>query len=170
MDLGTPNKIAPEYNGPVNFSWLIPGLLGGTPRPGIFKDVERDIAALKRVETKLLVTLTEEWQPDPALNARYGIETIYEPMPDLNPPTIEQAISICRRVAEFTQRGEAAVFHCHAGKGRTGTLLASMLIWSGQSAHSAITNTRAQNSKWIESESQLAFLSEFAALDRSMFR
>lgn len=160
--LGKPNKIVPEYNGPTNFCWLMPGLLGGVPRPGVFKNITRDLEALRRVGTKLLVTLTSEWEPDADLISQYGMDSLYSPIIDLQPPTIVQAADICRQASQYTTDGHAVVFHCHAGKGRAGTLLASMLIWSGSSAQDAINQTRHQNSKWIQTEGQLDFLKNFA--------
>ncbi len=145
----------PASNGPEGFHWLRPGLLGGTPLPNGF-------AALQKVGTKLLVSLTAEWQPDAALMARHGMRSLYVPIPDFQPPTIAQAKHVCTAAAAYTQRGEAVVFHCQAGKGRTGTLLAAMLIWAGQSAEEAIAETRGANAAWIETEGQLAFLSQFA--------
>ena len=164
--LRKPLLVSPEYNGPTNFSWMIRGIFGGCPRPGIFRDITRDLEALERVGTRLLVTLTEEWRPDAEIIGKYGMESLYVPIPDLAPPTIEQARETCEYVSKFSARGEATVFHCHAGKGRTGTLLTSMLIWNGQSSDDAITYARSQNPKWIETESQLAFLAEFDAVCR----
>ena len=158
---GKPNRVAPAYNGPANFCWLIPGLLGGSPRPGVFKDINRDLKALSLVETRLLVTLTEEWTPNAELIGQYNMESLFVPITDLAPPTLEQAETTCRKAAEFTAKGKAVVFHCHAGKGRTGTLLAAMLIWDGQTSQAAITETRNRNQQWIESDSQLEFLEEF---------
>ncbi len=163
---GKPSSTPPAYNGPTGFHWLMPGLLGGTPRPGIFKDIERDLQALQRVGTRLLVTLTEEWQPDATLIKEYDMQSLYVPIPDLHPPSLAQAEHVCEIASAFTRRGEAVVFHCHAGKGRTGTLLAAMLIHTGRTAAQAIAETRRQNRQWIESESQLAFLEDFAAHQR----
>lgn len=145
-------------NAPQGFCWLHPGLLGGMPKP--------DEAALKQLGQlgiRLLITLTQEWQPDTALVARHGIRSLYAPIPDFQPPNLRQAAQICGEATAYTARGEAVVFHCQAGKGRTGTLLAAMLIWAGQSAEAAIAEARAQNVQWIETDGQLAFLAKFAA-------
>ena len=147
---------------PKGFCWLQPGLLGGTPKP--------DGAALKalgQLGTRLLVTLTQEWQPDSTLIARHGMQSLYAPIPDFQPPALQQAAQICRAASAFTARGAAVVFHCHAGKGRTGTLLAAMLIWAGQSAEAAIAEVRGQNAAWIETDGQLAFLATFAKVQNS---
>lgn len=167
IELGNPKSVASEQNGPANFHWLVPGLLGGCPRPGATRNIQRDYEALQRVDTRLLVTLTQEWQADKVQLATYGIESFFAPIPDFHPPTLKQADLICERALAFTLAGQAVVFHCHAGKGRTGTLLAAMLIYAGLDSQSAIRQTRSQNPSWIETESQLDFLEAFARHRRS---
>ena len=154
-------NFASAYKGPQGFAWLVPGLLGGAPRPGIFHDLSADLAALVRVETKHLVTLTEEWEPDTRVIAEAGITSHYLSIPDMHVPSFEEARWIASIVERANQNGEAVVFHCLAGKGRTGTLLAAQLIWMGAGAESAIKETRARNPLWIESDVQLAWLADF---------
>lgn len=152
---GTSKAGQPATQGPEGFCWLKPGLLGGAPRPS-------DYAGLRRVGTGLLVSLTAEWRPDRGEIGRHGMRSLYVPIPDFQPPTPLQAMQVCAASSAFTRRGAAVVFHCHAGKGRTGTMLAAMLIWAGQTAEEAIAETRAANAAWIETEGQLAFLRRFA--------
>ena len=149
-------------SGPNGFHWLIPGLLGGMARPGL-RDLDADIAALVGLKTRLLVSLTAEWVPDRALFARHGIASLHAPIVDFGVPRIEQAKLICGQATAHTDHGETVVFHCHAGKGRTGTMLAAMLIWSGAAAEAAIATTKARTPTWIETGGQLAFLTEFGA-------
>ncbi|NOR62453.1 MAG: hypothetical protein GQ535_08180 [Rhodobacteraceae bacterium] len=143
---------------PDGFCWLHVGRLGGMPKPD-----KKALKALGQLHIRLLVSLTQEWQPDAALVKSYGIESLYAPIPDFQPPSLEQAAQICREVSAYTARGEAVVFHCRAGKGRTGTLLAAMQIWAGNTAAEAIAETRARNGSWIETQGQLDFLEAFAA-------
>ena len=53
-------------------------------------------------------------------------------------------------------------FHCHAGRGRTGTLLAAMLIWYRPDFARATQQIKATNRHWIETQSQMEFLELFA--------
>jgi len=142
---------------PRGFCWLQDGLLGGTPKPD---NTALEMLALLRV--RLLVSLTQEWQPDVAAINRHGIESLYAPIPDFQPPSLKQAAQICRTVSAATARGVPTVFHCQAGKGRTGTLLAATLVWAGNTAAVAIAETRARNSAWIETQGQIDFLEAFA--------
>lgn len=61
----------------------------------------------------------------------------------------------------YLARSEVCVFHCKAGKGRTGTMLAAQLIYYEMSADEAILMTRGRNPQWIESDVQIAFLQAF---------
>lgn len=151
------------YYGPRGFAWLEPGLLAGCAQPGISAGLDSDLEALVRVGIKVVVTLTERPAATAAIEG-WGMESIHAPIPDQFPPTVEQAHELCATVADRLKRGEATVFHCRAGKGRTGTLLACMAIWQGMAPEDAISYTRSRNHKWIESEAQLDFLRGYARL------
>ena len=154
------------YYGPTNFTWLVKGRLGGCPRPGLVQTVEADAASLRRIGVTLLVSLTEEWQPPVSLLADHGLDSLHVPIPDMMPPTRDQAERTCRLVAEALEQGQSVAFHCRAGRGRTGTLLAAMLLWYRPDLSAAITRVKTANRFWIESPAQMDFLKDFAA-DRS---
>ncbi len=151
-----------SYYGPSGFHWLLKGRFGGMPRPGLLRPIEDDLGALKRVGVSLVVTLTEEWAPPVETMDAFGIQSLYVPIPDMHPPSIKQANSTCAAVQEHVSEGGAVVFHCHGGRGRTGTLLAAMLIWYSPDGEAAIIQVKAANQSWIESTAQLNFLKEFA--------
>ena len=148
--------------GPRGFMWLKKGMLAGTPQPGVVLDADYDMKALKRVGVTKLITLTER-NLDQDLLRPYGISNIWEPMPDMHPPSLEQAIRICESIQQLIRQREVVAVHCRAGHGRTGTLLALYLIWEGQSALQALENARRIEPRWIQSKKQEDFLIEFAA-------
>lgn len=154
----------PAFRGPKDFHWLIPGRLGGTPRPGVgfAHDVEGDLDALRRLDTALLINLTEEDDPPAPLVRRAGLEPYHHRIPDMGVPALDAALQTCRVIARYLAQDKVCVLHCHAGKGRTGTMLAAQLVFYGLNAAQAITRAREHNPKWIESQAQLDFLHDFA--------
>lgn len=167
MELPSPcPKAQSDYFGPANFTWLVRGRFGGMPCPGIMRPAEVDLDAVARIGLSVVVTLTEEWQPPVPMMRERGIESLYVPIPDMQPPTLEQAFDTCEAVAKEVAEGKSVVFHCHGGRGRTGTLLAAMLIWYEPDSEAAIKKVKSINPYWIESDSQLEFLEEFAVEHR----
>ena len=149
------------YPGPSGFKWLVNGLLGGVARPGIFHGLTHDVEALARVGTSLLITLNENWSPPVELLAEHGIDSLHLKIKDLHAPTFEGAVETCRAVNKYLTHDRVCVFHCRAGVGRTGTMLAAQLMFYGYNAQDAIKLTRNANPKWIESTAQLDFLHAF---------
>lgn len=150
--------------GPRGFLWLLPGQLAGTPWPGIVHGAAYDLDALRRVGVTRLVSLTET-PFDAALAAPYGIACNASPMPDMHPPSIEQALALCSAIDADLARGETVAVHCHAGLGRTGTVLAAYWLWRGGGALSALRaleDVRRIEPGWVQSAAQVKFLEEFA--------
>lgn len=150
-----------ESLGPRGFLWLKKGLLAGTPRPGIVQDIEYDLEALQRVGVTTLVSLTT--QPvDRDLLAQHGIEGLWMPIKDMHAPSVEEAEQMCRQVAGLMADGQVVAYHCRAGLGRTGTMLASHLIMEGQSAVQALESVRRVEHRWVQSDEQVRFLERFS--------
>lgn len=148
--------------GPRNFLWLKKGRLAGTPKPGLLTDLDYDMTALKRVGITTLVNLMEERFSRKTLE-KYGIKGVHFPIKDMGVPPISDAKIFCQQIEERMAAGEVLALHCKAGLGRTGTMLASILIWEGMSALEALEKVRCIEPRWVQSEEQLAFLSDFAA-------
>ncbi len=157
--------------GPRGFLWLKRGRLAGTPRPGVFHDIEYDLKALQRVGVTCLVTLTER-APEVEDMAQYGIDNIWSPIPDMAAPSITQAAGICLQIERRLQQDGVLAVHCRAGLGRTGTVLAAYLIWEGTEALEALETVRRVEPRWVQSEEQVAFLERFASAmaERSVSR
>ena len=160
----TPPKDSSNYKsqilGPNNFLWLKKGLLAGTPRPGLLTDIETDLESLQRVGITDLISLTMK-PLDGDKCQKYKINVIHEPIPDMQAPSMKQALRICKQVQALINKKRSVAIHCKAGLGRTGTLLAAQLIFEGESALFALEKVRQIEVRWIQSESQVAFLEEF---------
>jgi atypical dual specificity phosphatase len=150
-----------ETLGPRGFLWLKKGLLAGTPRPGIVQDIEYDLDALKRVGVTTLVSLTTKPVDQEALKSR-GIQGLWMPVKDMHAPGLEEAEQMCRRVSGLMSQGQVVAYHCRAGLGRTGTMLASHLIMEGKSALDALESVRRIEPRWVQSDEQVRFLERFS--------
>jgi atypical dual specificity phosphatase len=152
--------------GPNGFRWLLPDRLGGMPRPGLIHDIRYDFDAVKAVGVTHLVSLTEN-AVDTALAGEFGINWLSSPIPDMAPPTVAQAVSLCRMIDELISRSQTVAIHCLAGLGRTGTVLAAYWIWAGKgniNALQALEFVRRIESGWVQSDRQLEFLEKFALI------
>jgi atypical dual specificity phosphatase len=69
------------------------------------------------------------------------------------------------RLNEFVEReladGGRVLAHCYAGIGRTGTVLASRLVWQGLSVEEAVRTVRSQEPRAIQTAEQMEVLHHF---------
>ena len=158
------------YKGPSGFNWLVNGLLGGVRRPGIFSEVRHDAELLGNMGVSLLITLNENWEPPVDLLSTYNIDSYQLKITDLHAPTLVEALETCQIVDGYLSNDKICVYHCRAGKGRTGTLLAAQLIFYGLTADEAVTHTRSQNPRWIETDVQIQFLDNFESHVRDLHK
>lgn len=165
-------KAALKYSGsaagPRGFLWLKPGKLAGTPLPGVYFEMEYDLKALQKVGVTTLFTLTETALDDSDLTP-FGMKSLWEPIPDMDAPTIEQGMRICQKIDQLLAKNEVVAVHCRAGMGRTGTVLAAQLVWEGRSALDALETVRSIEPRWVQSPAQVEFLEDFeSALKKNL--
>lgn len=76
--------------------------------------------------------LTEHEHPDHVRGIFHGA-TVHIPIPDHNVPRFDQIVSFCEDAFEFLESSKNNIIavHCKAGKGRTGVMIVSLLLYSG---------------------------------------
>jgi atypical dual specificity phosphatase len=151
-----------RFVGPRGFFWVLPGRMGGLPRPGIVDDLVHDVSGLARLGVTVLVTLEETKTVDASALEAAGVRGVHFPIVDMGVPDVRDAAALCAWVERWMQDGEVVAFHCRAGLGRTGTMLAAQLVWAGQAPSTAIDTVRSINPRCIQSDAQIQFLREFA--------
>lgn len=146
---------------PGKFMWLKRGMLASTPAPGALADVETDLQALREHGVTTILTLTEN-SLDETLLERFGLKSEWEPIPDMEAPSIAQGIRICKEIESLLEMGEVVAVQSDAGLGRTGTLLTAHLLWKGMGLEDALEYVRRVEPRWVQTRAQEDFLYEFA--------
>jgi atypical dual specificity phosphatase len=93
-----------------------------------------------------------------------GFAYLCLPIPDGSAPSLEQTQRFVRFLDEQQLLGRAVAVHCAAGRGRTGTMLATYLISQGVPWLEAIARVRASEPAAIETSRQMGFLKDFGNL------
>lgn len=142
--------------------WLVPGLLCGMSRPGLVGDALAQYGQLADAGVGTLLCVEERCgYPIDALR-ELGIERHHFAVPDMAPPSFGQAVDMCRIGETAIRANRGVAVHCRGGLGRTGTVLACILIWFGDSPDTAIARVRSAQPHAIQTPVQLRFLHDFA--------
>ncbi len=156
-----PRAPAKALHMPREFHWVQMNLLGGVEQPGLRGDLDDHLDGLQQLGVQVLVTLLEQPFEVEKIESR-GIMSVHFPIDDMKVPTLAGAQELCARIAGWIEEERATVVHCKAGLGRTGTILACVLVRQGLSPVKAIETVRAVQSGYIQSDEQFAFVGEFA--------
>ena len=144
------------------FGWVIKGKLAGMGRPGSpFTDLRQDLRLLSDQGISAIATLTEDnLEEEPLVEA--GFEHIHIPIWDMTAPSQDDIQRFVQFVAEVLEAGKAVSVHCAMGLGRTGTMLASYLVFSGMDAQDAIKRVRDKRPGSIETRDQVEAVVTYA--------
>lgn len=155
--------IMSESRGPNGFRWVVPGMLAGTPQPGVVAPIDHDLILLDRVGVTHLITLTETDMDQAALQ-RHHLKNTHLPIFDRKAPSTSQMHMLLVRMQRLMDAGEVLAVHCKAGLGRTGLVLAAWMVRDGGlSAEAAIERLRKVNPGFIQSDEQHDFLHAYEA-------
>ena len=144
------------------FSWVIEGKLAGMPRPGRIATLDDDLEFLVEHGIDLLVSLTV--QPlDSDLLSQHRISSLHLPVEDFHPPTQEQLAEFVEQTRTTLENGGRVGVHCTAGLGRSGTFLATYLVYLGSTPDEAMATIRELRPGSIETPAQEEAIRQFFA-------
>ncbi len=119
----------------LNLSWVLEGSLAAAQGP----TSRRDLIFLKLQDIRSIVRMEERTISGEALE----LEDLYEPVPDYTAPRLDQIHRMVTFIeAEIETWEHPVVVTCQAGLGRTGTVLASYLVYAGYRPEDAIKRIR----------------------------
>jgi atypical dual specificity phosphatase len=142
---------------PTAFTWIEQPLLAASAMP----DGPEELAWLRDQGIDILLSLSEDPPPRRWIDEA-GLMLVHIPVADFDAPTQEQ-FDRCLEVIERGRTSEMGVaIHCHAGKGRTGTVLAAFFIGKGMPVADAIRHVRDLRPGSIETPEQERALEVYA--------
>lgn len=128
------------------------------------------LADVKKAGAGLLIVLAEEAElPDGAFAFLHdgadaaGIDLAFLPIPDYETPDaamLDRLHDLETRRPDMPNSGGTVAFACQYGAGRSGTMVAYLLLREGYDLDAAIKRVRAGFGEAIESEAQLTWLAE----------
>jgi atypical dual specificity phosphatase len=139
-----------------NLWWVIPGKLAGVRKPMAEELTELEAAGIRAIVSAM---------DDPSnldLYQKVNIPYLWLPIKGGTAPSQEQLQEVQNFIESQNNLGNAVAIHCTSGKRRTGTVLASYLIFSGSSYDDAIQKILNANPQVELREAQSTFLRELA--------
>ena len=151
----------------MQINWLEPNELAA----GALPVSKADLESLKEQNIQVIVTLTEhpltiqkEITAD-TLN-ELGLDSYHAPIVDYEAPDKNLALETVRFIRECCAEGRPVYIHCHAGVGRTGTMLHVLYMADGLSldeAKARVKQGKPASQFLMLSDTQKAFLESLAA-------
>lgn len=151
----------------MRIDWIEPGVIAASGVPlGM-----TDLRSLYEQGVRAIITLTEHpitTQAEITTRAldEIGLTCLHVPIVDQCPPDVAAVWKVTQFINEMKARGQTVLLHCHAGTGRTGTMLHAYYLAERLSLEEVKAKVRAckpSSQFFILSDAQRAFLEAFAA-------
>ncbi len=140
-----------------NLWWVIPHKLAGVRKP-----MAEELTALQTAGVGAIVSVMDDPE-NLDLYEQANIPHLWLPTKGGTAPSQEQIQELQNFVESQNRQGNAVAIHCTSGRRRTGTMLASYLIYAGSSYESAIQTVQEANPDVELREAQSTFLRELAS-------
>jgi atypical dual specificity phosphatase len=148
----------------MKINWIDPSILAASSIPFSANDIRslhaQGIRAILSLTTRPLTTSKDI---TPELLQDLDITYVHCPIQDHHSPDLDQAYQILQLIDQMKAGGRPIFVHCHAGVGRTGTILHLYFLAQGFSLEEAKARVKIVRPQCILlSERQMAFLADFA--------
>lgn len=143
-----------------NFCYVIDNELAGSAAPGSWGNIIDDLEQICAKGIKRIITLTEEPLPRIFLD-EYNFESLHIPIQDYTAPSVEQIFKTVEYIEESRKQKKPVLVHCHAGIGRTGTMLAAYFVYRGYTTADAVKHIRNIRFGSIETDEQIDAIYQF---------
>lgn len=131
---------------------------------------EKDLRSLSDQGIRAIVSLTEhpltiQAAIDPAMLDEIGLTYLHVPIPDQYPPNSETMWQTIRFISQMKAQHRPTLIHCHAGIGRTGTVIHAYYLAQGLSLEEVkakVKKLKPSSQFLMLSDQQKTFLEAFA--------
>jgi len=150
----------------MKINWIESGVLAASGIPVSLADLE----SLREQGIRAIVTLTEhpltvQRAITDEVLADMNLTCLHAPVVDQYPPDVATVRAVQGFINRMKAEGKPVLLHCHAGSGRTGTLLHAYYLTEGLSLEEAKAKVKAGKltSQFLMlSDAQKKFLEDFA--------
>lgn len=136
----------------VEYYWIKENVLAIGPYPNL-----KDLVDITKLGFKAVINLTEDSANNEFIE-NYFLSLVWIPIPDFGVPSSTDLLTFVRHMSFFERVGVPVFMHCHAGRGRSGTLSAIYLMMNGLTAEEAIDEVRKIREGTIETDLQERFI------------
>jgi atypical dual specificity phosphatase len=151
----------------MKIDWIEPGLIAASGIPlGV-----KDLRSLYEQGIRAIIALTEhpitaQREISSQVLDQIGLTCLHVSIVDQYPPDAGTVWQTRQFISQMKAQGKSVLLYCHAGVGRTGTMLHAYYLAEGLSLEEAKARVKASKPSsqfFMLSDAQKAFLEEFAA-------